>query len=356
MTDNRKKRKKTSSADQEKKKRMTLIAVIVSVVSFLAIAVLATWSILFSGMAPSSAVVRIPSNASKEQLRDSIWKYLGEPYAKKVTRLVGLRGTDLGQRHGAYLIEAGMSPFDAMRRLTSGPQEPLTITINGFRLLPVLEEKVAARFDFSTDSIAGALSNPVLLDDYGLTPEQVLALFINDSYDFYWDASPEDVIMKVGAHYNEVWSSERKAKADALGLSPADVMILASIVDEESNKLDEKGAIGRLYINRLKRGMKLEADPTVRYAGGDFSVKRIVRPREVDSPYNTYLYPGLPPGPIRTTSVETIDAILDSSPHDYIFMCAREDFSGYHNFASTYSEHQANARRYKRELDRRGIY
>ena len=356
MTDNKKKRKKTSSADQEKKKRMKWITVILSVVCFLAIAVLATWSILFSGMASSSAVVRIPSNASNEQLRDSIWKYLGEPYAKKVARLVGLRGTDLRQRHGAYLIEAGMSPFDAMRRLTSGPQEPLTITINGFRLLPVLEEKVSARFDFTQDSIAAALSDADLLKEYGLTPGQALALFLNDSYDFYWDASPSDIIKKVGTHYNEVWTAERKAKAKELGLTPADVMILASIVDEESNKLDEKGAIGRLYINRLQRGMRLEADPTVRYAGGDFTVKRITKPKEIESPYNTYLHAGLPPGPIRTTSVETIDAILNSAPHNYIFMCAKEDFSGYHNFASTYSEHQANARRYKRELDRRGIY
>ena len=356
MTDNKKKIKKKSSADLEKKKRMKRIAVALSVLCFFAVGGLATWSILFSGRAPSSAIVRIPSNASKEQLRDSIWKYLGEPYAKKVSRLVALRGTDLSARHGAYLIEAGMSPLDAMRRLTSGQKQPLTITINGFRLLPVLEEKVAARFDFSQDSISSTLADAGLLKEYGLTPEQALALFINDSYEFYWDASPVDVVKKIGAHFNDVWTPDRKAKAKALGLSPADVMILASIVDAESNKLDEKGTIGRLYINRLNKGMRLEADPTVRYAGGDFTVKRVRNPKEVESPYNTYLHVGLPPGPIRTTSVETIDAILNSTPHDYIFMCAKEDFSGYHNFASTYSEHKVNARRYKRELDRRGIF
>ncbi|MDE7420546.1 MAG: endolytic transglycosylase MltG [Muribaculaceae bacterium] len=352
MKDNKKK----SKAPNEKSKQTKRLVIVISSVAVVAIAVFVAMSFLFSGMAPSSAVVRIPAGASKSQLQDSISKYLGDSYAKKVTRLVSLRGTDLNSRHGAYLIEAGMSPFTAMRRLTGGPQQPLTITINGFRLLPVLEEKVAARFDFTQDSIAAALSDPSLLKEYDLTPQKALALFINDSYEFFWNASPVDVIKKVGEHYNDVWSSERKAKAEALGLSPADIMILASIVDEETNKTDEKGAIGRLYINRLKRGMKLEADPTVRYAGGDFTIKRIVRPREVQGAYNTYLHPGLPPGPIRTTSVETIDAILDSKPHDYIFMCAKEDFSGYHNFASTYSEHQANARRYKRELDRRGIY
>ena len=355
MTDIKKnnKRRKTSKS---RKKSSGKIAILISALSVVAIAIFLVMYFMLSGMAPSSAVVRIPAGASNAQLKDSISKYLGDGYAKKVSRLVGLRGTDLNARHGAYLIEAGMSPLTAMRRLTSGPQEPLTITINGFRLLPVLEEKLAARFDFTQDSIASALSDPDLLKPYGLSPEQALALFINDSYEFYWDASPENIVKKVGTHYNEIWNSERKTKAEAIGLSPADVMILASIVDEESNKLDEKGTIGRLYINRLNRGMKLEADPTVRYAGGDFTVKRIVHPREVESPYNTYLHLGLPPGPIRTTSVETIDAILDSKPHDYIFMCAKEDFSGYHNFAATYAQHQANARRYKRELDRRGIH
>ncbi|MDE6195022.1 MAG: endolytic transglycosylase MltG [Muribaculaceae bacterium] len=347
--------KKKSASDKTNNNWKKKVAAIVVVVCF-AVAGLAVWLMLFAGKAPSSAIVRIPSDASKEQLRDSISKYLGEPYANKVSRLVGLRGTDLRSRHGAYLIEAGMSPLDAARRLTSGPQEPLTITINGFRLLPVLEEKVAARFDFTQDSIASVLADAGTLKEYDLTPEQALSLFINDSYQFFWNASPAEVVKKVGAHYDEVWTSERKAKAKALGLSPADVMTLASIVDEESSKLDEKGAIGRLYINRLQRGMKLQADPTVRYAGGDFSVKRIKNPNSVESPYNTYIHMGLPPGPIRTTSVETIDAILDSKPHDYIYMCAKEDFSGYHNFASTYAEHQANARRYKRELDRRGIY
>ena len=355
MTDNKKKGARKSAAYNKRKdvrRKMAAIAVF----CFCAVAGYALWMALFSGIAPSSAVVRIPANATKEQLRDSIAEYLGEPFAKKVSRLVGLRGTDLRTRHGAYLIEAGMSPLTAMRRLTSGPQEPLTITVNGFRLLPVLEEKVAARFDFTRDSIAEVLSDPEIMKDYGLSPEQALSLFLNDSYDFFWNASPLEVVRKIGAHYDDVWNTERRAKAAALGLSPAQVMTVASIVDEESNKLDEKGTIGRLYINRLKKGMRLEADPTVRYAGGDFSVKRVRNPRSIESPYNTYIHQGLPPGPIRTTSVETIDAILNSRPHDYIFMCAKEDFSGYHNFAATYSEHQANARRYKRELDRRGIY
>ena len=328
---------------------------LLTAVAILVVAGVAAYVMLFAGMAPSSAVIRIPAKASAAQVHDSVARYLGKGYADRVMRLARLRGTDFSTRHGAYLLQAGESPLNSMRRLTGGAQHPLTVTINGFRLLPVLEERVAARFDFSQDDLAKVLSDPAVLSEYGLTPEQALALFINDSYEFYWNASPADVVAKIGAHYLDVWTPERTAKAEALGLSPADIMTVASIVDEETNAVEEKGAIGRLYINRLRIGMPLQADPTVRYAGGDFSVRRITDTR-IPSPYNTYIHKGLPPGPIRTTSVRTIDEILDSNPHDYLYMCAKEDFSGRHNFAKTYKEHQINARRYKRELDRRGIH
>ena len=313
--------------------------------------------ILFSGSATSSAVIKVPSNASSEQLLDSLSKYLGDSYAAKVTRLVNFRGTNIRDRHGAYLIEAGWSPLTAMRRITSGPQHPVTITINGFRVPESLQEKVAAKFDFSADSLAKVMADVNTLGKYGLTPDQSMALFFNDSYDFFWNASPETIIEKVGSHYLDVWNKERCDKASALGLTPVDIMIIASITDEETNAKEEKGTIGRLYINRLKSGMPLQADPTVRYAIGDFSIKRVTIPMtRTPNPYNTYMNKGLPPGPIRTTSVETVDAILNSQPHDFLYMCAKEDFSGRHSFAKTYAEHQQNARRYKRELDRRGIY
>lgn len=310
-----------------------------------------------AGEAPSSAVIKIPRNATSEQLRDSLSKYLGKGYGAKVGRLVALRGTDLSTRHGSYLIEAGWSPLTAMRRLTGGVQNPVTITINGFRQRDVLVEKIAAKFDFTPDSLAAVLGDENLMGSYGLTPEQSMSLFLNDSYDFYWNASPESVVKKIGDHYLEVWNEQRRRKAESLGLTPAEVMTLASIVDEETNALEEKGTIGRLYINRLKIGMPLQADPTVRFAGGDFSIKRVtIAMTRMDHPYNTYARKGVPPGPIRTTSVETIDAILNSAPHDFLYMCAKEDFSGRHSFAKTFAEHQINARRYKRELDRRGIY
>lgn len=353
MTNTRRKKK----TEAEHHKRQHRLKIVIAIAVAVAVCVAAADILLFTGSAPSSALIKVPANASREQVRDSVGKYLGDGFAAKVSRLARLRGTDFATRHGAYLIEAGWSPLTAMRRLTGGPQHPLTMTINGFRLRDVLQEKIAAKFDFTADSIARVMADAGIMDRYGLSPEQSMGLFLNDSYEFYWNVSPEAIIDKVGAHYLDVWNDARRRKAEALGLTPAQVMTIASIVDEETNALEEKGTVGRLYINRLKSGMPLQADPTVRFAIGDFSIRRVTNAMtRTESPYNTYVNKGLPPGPIRTTSVETIDAILDSTPHDFIYMCAKADFSGRHAFAKTYSEHLANARRYKRELDRRGIY
>lgn len=306
--------------------------------------------------APEEAVIRIPANATRENVRDSLVKYFGPGYTREVMKMATLRRSDFSERHGAYLITKGLSPLRAERRLSQGAQHPLTLTINGFRTLPTLAERVSRRFDFTPDSLLDALSDPTLLRPYGLTPEQAISLFIDDSYELYWSASPADIINKVGENYKRVWNPERVSKASGLGLTPAEIMTLCSIVDEESNKLDDKDKIGRLYINRIKKGMPLQADPTVRFALNDFTIRRVKGAHlKVESPYNTYRRTGLPPGPIRTTSVATIDAVLNSLPSDHLYMCAKEDFSGYHSFASTYQEHLENARRYQRALDKRGI-
>lgn len=343
------KRKKNS------KKRTMILAIIVGVAALIA-AILIFIIPLVISKAPNQAVIRIPVNATSADVHDSIARYLGETYAGRVSRIASLRGSDFSSRHGAYLIEEGLSPLRAERRLSQGAQHPLTITINGFRTLPMLAQRISHRLDFSADSLLKELADKETLSPYKLTPQQALALFINDSYELYWSASPETLIGKIGANYNKIWNKERRDKAAALGLSPAEVMTVCSIVDEETNKLDEKGKIGRLYINRLKIGMPLQADPTVRFALNDFTIRRVKGEHlKVKSPYNTYVNRGLPPGPIRTTSVATIDALLNSEPSDYLYMCAKEDFSGYHNFASTYPEHLANARRYQMALDARGI-
>ena len=331
------------------------LTIFVAVAAIIAAGLIFTLPLVLS-KASEKAVIRIPAGATAANVHDSIAKYLGDKYASRVMRVASLRGTDFSRRHGAYLIEEGLSPLRAERRLSQGAQHPLTITVNGFRSLPVLAERISRRLDFTPDSLLNLLGTNETLKPYGLTPQQALALFADDSYELYWSASPEQLVSKIGGNYNRIWNDERRSKAAALGLTPAEVMTLCSIVDEESNKLDEKGKIGRLYINRIKTGMPLQADPTVRFALNDFTIRRVKGNHlKVNSPYNTYINRGLPPGPIRTTSVATIDAVLNSQPSGHLYMCAKEDFSGYHNFASTYPEHLANARRYQKALDARGI-
>ena len=345
-------KKKPETGSPKRKRNIIILSLATVVVIFCVIFFL---PLVMKG-AEEDAIIRIPANATSENVRDSVARYLGDDYAALVMRTAKLKHSDFSKRHGSYLIPAGTSPARAEYQLAKGGQQPLTLTINGFRSLPLLAQRVSRRLDFTADSLTNAATDSATLLPYGLTPDQALSLFIDDSYEVYWSSSPDSVIKKIGDHYLKVWNDTRRKKATDLGLTPAQVMTICSIVDEESNKLDEKGKIGRLYINRLNIGMPLQADPTIRFALNDFTIKRVKGEHlKVDSPYNTYLNRGLPPGPIRTTSVATIDAVLDSEPSDHLYMCAREDFSGYHNFAASYADHLANARRYQKALDERGI-
>ena len=304
----------------------------------------------------SRQLIRIPANATTEMVRDSLEKYYGEKYASKFAMVSRLRKADFSRRHGAYMIDSGISPVQAERILSRGGQHPMIVVVNNARGIDVLTQKVAKNLDFSADSLKQQLQDSAFLAEYGLKPSQALALFLDDSYQVYWNASPEAVSAKMGNHYKKIWNVERTAKAKELGLTPAEVITLASIVDEETNKSDEKPKVARLYLNRLKKGMKLQADPTVKFALGDFSLRRIRNEHlQVDSPYNTYKVSGLTPGPIRTVTVADIDAVLNSPAHDYLYMCAKDDFSGYHNFAKDYGTHMQNARNYQRALTRRNI-
>ncbi|MDE7412457.1 MAG: endolytic transglycosylase MltG [Muribaculaceae bacterium] len=329
------------------------------ILSGLAIALIALmiWGFPYvMAQTPREALIRIPATANQKTLTDSLSKYYGDKFASKVIGISRFPKDSVGLRHGSYLIPEGSNPLSVSRRLTHGAQTPVTVTINGFRSLDNLIQRISAKLDFPADSLRAVLADSTVMAEYGLRPEQALALFADDSYQLYWTASPREVVKKIGSNYLSIWNKERKDKAAALGLTPAEVMIICSITDEETNAKAEKGTIGRLYINRLRKGMKLQSDPTVRFALNDFTIRRVKGEHlKADSPYNTYRYAGLPPGPIRTTGKATIDSVLNSDPNDYIFMCAKEDFSGTHNFAVTFEEHQENARRYQKALDERGI-
>lgn len=304
----------------------------------------------------SRQLIKIPANATTEMVRDSLAKHYGQKFADKVVLMSKLHNTDFSKRHGAYMVDSGISPVKTERILSSGAQHPMVVVINNARGIDILSQKVAKNLDFSPDSLVNFLNDKEFLAQYGLTPSQALALFLDDSYQVFWNASPKSVTEKIGSNYKKIWNEQRLNKAKALGLSPAEVITLASIVDEETNKADEKPQVARLYLNRLDKGMKLQADPTVKFALGDFSLRRIRGEHlKVESPYNTYKITGLPPGPIRTVTVKDIDAVLDAPVHDYVYMCAKDDFSGYHNFAKDYNTHMQNARKYQKALNRRNI-
>lgn len=300
---------------------------------------------------------RIPKDATMQNVTDTLNKYFTEDYSKKVLKLLSVSGFDPKARHGLYDLPKGATPFATMRKIARGGQSPVRLTINGFRSLNYLAERMGLKMEFSKEDFLKAATDSAYLAQYGLKPEQALSLFLEDTYDVYWTNTPREVLDKIGENYKSFWTEGKKEVADELDLTPAEVMIISSIVDEETNQPLEKGRVGRLYINRLDKNMKLQADPTVRFALNDFDIRRVTNEHlKVNSPYNTYLHEGLPPGPIKTTSRKTVEAVLTSNPSSDLFMCARPDFSGFHNFAATYEEHMENARAYQKKLDEKGIH
>lgn len=304
-----------------------------------------------------TVTIRIPKNATIDNVNDTLNKYFHESYAGKVMRLMTVYGFEPEKRHGLYEIPKGATPFATMRKLSRGAQTPVRLTINGFRTLPYLAERMSLKMEFSPEELLQVATDSAYLAKYGLTPQQGLALFLEDTYDVYWTNTPEEVLDKIGSNFTNYWTEGKREVAEGdFDLTPGEMATLASIVDEETNQILEKGRIGRLYLNRLNKGMKLQADPTVKYALNDFSIRRVTNEHlKADNPYNTYMYEGLPPGPIRTTSRKTLDEIIMAKPTGELYMCARPDFSGFHNFATTYEEHLQNARLYQKALDERGI-
>ncbi len=297
--------------------------------------------------------VYVDSAMTEDELLDMLPRELGNA-GRKAATLWRLGGGTVTRATGAYRVEPGMTSLDVYKMISRGRQTPVKLTFNNVRTLGQLAARVGECM--AADSAAFVAACDEVLPAAGFKKPGYIAAFLPDTYEFYWTASPRQVVETLLKHRNGFWNDERRAKAKALGLSPVEVAAVASIAEEETNDRAERAVVGRLYINRLDRGMKLQADPTVKYAVGDFALRRITsRHLGVESPYNTYRHEGLPPGPIRMPEARTMDAILDSRPHGYIYMCAKEDFSGRHNFAADYATHQANAARYHKALNQRNI-
>ena len=257
---------------------------------------------------------------------------------------------------GRYQINANMGNNELINLLRSGKQKPLKLVFNNLRTKEQFAGRISNQIEADSLSIINLLNNKSFLKKYDLTPENVLVMFIPNTYELYWNISAEKFFDRMNHEYKKFWNEERKDKAASIGLTTIEISILASIVQSETNKKDEMSRIAGAYINRLNRGMFLQADPTVVYAWGDFTIKRLLTKHlEINSPYNTYKYSGLPPGPITIPDATTIDKVLNYEKHDYIFFCAREDLSGYHAFAKTLAEHDANARKYQNALNKLNI-
>ncbi len=258
---------------------------------------------------------------------------------------------------GRYVLEQGMNTNQVVNMLRGGLQKPIDVTFSNIHFKEELAGKVSKYIQADSLSILTLFSDKSKIEGYGFTPETFRAMFIPNTYEFYWTTTADEFAERMHKEYERFWNEERRNKAKEIGLTPVEVTILASIVQSETAKNDELERIAGLYINRLKRGQLLQADPTVKYAVGDFSLKRILNSHlEIESPYNTYKYAGLPPGPINFPEVSSIDAVLNYEKHNYIYMCAKPDFSGYHNFAATLAQHNRNAAAYRAALNENRIY
>lgn len=260
-------------------------------------------------------------------------------------------------RPGRYKIEKGMNTNALVNMLRSGAQQPVNITFNNVRFNHELAGKVSKYIKADSVSILELFDNEEQISDWGFNKESYRAMFIPNTYEMYWTTSAEEFAQRMKKEYDRFWNETRLSQAAKMQLTPAEVSTLASIVQSETIKADELKTVAGLYVNRLQKNIPLQTDPTIKYALGDYSIKRVLnKDLEIDSPYNTYKYAGLPPGPICFPDITSIDAVLNYEDHDYLYMCAKEDFSGYHSFAKTLRQHNRNADKYRKALDARGIY
>lgn len=258
---------------------------------------------------------------------------------------------------GKYRIQRGSSNNDIVNKLRIGDQEEVKLLIKSTRLPEEMAGNIASQLELDSASLAEKMLDSEMASKYGFASETFKTMFLPNTYKINWSVSAEDFIQRMAKEYKSFWNEERMAQARAIGLSQSEVSTLASIVKAETAKRDEAPIVAGLYLNRLKKGIALQADPTLIYAVGDFSIKRVLdEHKTIPSPYNTYLNRGLPPGPINLPETNYLDAVLKAVDHNYLYMCAKPDFSGYHNFSRTYNQHLQNAKKYHQALNKQRVY
>lgn len=302
-------------------------------------------------------MLKIPTNAVFKNVNDQLYTDRVINDALSFGFVAKILGYQEAVKPGLYKIDPKMNNLQLVRMLRSGAQVPVKVTFNNVRTKEDLAEKITANLEVTQEQFLSLIQDSVYIRKFDFEEETIMSMFIPNTYEFWWNTSPEALFDRMYKEYQTFWTEERKQKAQALGLSQKEVSTLASIVQAESQKADERPKIAGVYLNRLKIGMALQADPTLVYATGDFTLKRILNiHKEIDSPYNTYKNAGLPPGPINLPDINSLNAVLNAEKHSYMYFCAKEDFSGYHAFAVTYTEHLNNARRYQTALNSAKIF
>ncbi|SMD37123.1 UPF0755 protein [Reichenbachiella faecimaris] len=258
---------------------------------------------------------------------------------------------------GLYLIEPGMTNVQVIRMLRSGDQTEVNVTFNNARLLSDLPEKLTRNLEITEEQLANLILNDSIQQSLGFDSLNFIGMFIPNTYKMWWNTTPDNLLSRLKKEYDKFWHAERLAKAKEMGLTPKEVSVLASIVQAETIQSDELKVVAGLYYNRIRRGIPLMADPTLVFASRDFEIRRVLnKHKTIDSPYNTYINAGLPPGPINMPHINSLDAVLNYDKHKYLYMCAKEDFSGRHNFATNLIDHNRNAEKFQRAMNKAGIY
>lgn len=303
------------------------------------------------------ASIYIPEGASYSQVIDSLRTHVEIRNMRLFDWIAREKGYPGSIKSGRYVVDRPMSYNELINTLKSGRQTPVKVTFSNIRTPGELAGMLAHQIEPDSTEIMNFLSDASKYSKDGFNRETIISVFIPDTYELYWNTGPSGLYSRMLQEYRKFWNSSRLEKSREIGLTPTEVSTLASIIDFEAMKSEEKPRIAGVYLNRLRRGIPLQADPTIKFALNDFALNRILYEYlKVDSPYNTYKYKGLPPGPIGCATVKSIDAVLNAEKNDYLYFAARADFSGYHNFSKTLAEHNRNAAQYQRELNRRKIF
>lgn len=304
-----------------------------------------------------SAKILIPSNSSFDEVKSLIFENVPLKDTASFIWVAKKKNYPNHIHGGQYVFSKSMSNNDMVNMLRAGRQEPVKVQFHNIKTLEDFASVISGQIEADSSSLIKLIKDEAFISELGFDRKTVYAMFIPNTYEVYWNTEAEDFIKRMSTEYDRFWNNKRESKLEKLGMTKIEVSTLASIVDEETYMNDEKKTIAGVYLNRLDKGIRLQADPTVKFAVGDRSIKRVLTKHlEIDSPYNTYKNAGLPPGPINIPSISGIDAVLDYEKHDYYYFCARADFSGYHHFSKTLTQHLRYAREYQRLLNKNRVW